>query len=65
MGGVIHVQGVYTDPEDGLDLNDELKRFMDDKGLQIVNNKFSAEYDAEGRPVLLLELSVDYSGLRK
>jgi hypothetical protein len=63
-GGVILVRGVYTDPEDGLALNEDLTRFAAEKGLRVAGNKVSEERDAEGRAWMRLELSVDYADVR-
>jgi hypothetical protein len=64
-GNVIFIRGVYTDPEDGLALNDDLTRFTADKGLRVAENKVSEDRDAEGVARLRLELSVDYANMRK
>lgn len=64
-GGTIDVKGIYTDPEDGLSLKAELNTFAADKNLRIVHNRVAEQQTADGRIVLGLELSVDYTGLSK
>ncbi|MEM7010588.1 MAG: hypothetical protein AAF585_03800, partial [Verrucomicrobiota bacterium] len=64
-GGVIQIRGIYTDPEDGLSLEEELNTFAADKNLRILRNKVSEQQTADGRIVLALELDVDYQELSK
>ena len=63
-GAAILVSGVYSDPEDGLALNENLATFAAAKGLRITGNKVSEERDSEGAPRLRLDLSFDYQGLK-
>jgi len=64
-GGVIDIRGIYTDPEDGLSLKDELNEFAADKNLRIVRNRVGEKQNDEGRVFLELELGVDYQQLSK
>ncbi|MCB1093572.1 MAG: hypothetical protein KDL87_18685, partial [Verrucomicrobiae bacterium] len=64
-GQEIDVRGVYTDPEDGLTLKDELNDFAADKNLSIVRDRVEEVQTPEGRVVLQLELGVDYQALSK
>lgn len=64
-GGLIEVRGIYTDPEDGLDLNAELNDFAADKDLHIRRNRVAERPGEAGGIVLALELDVDYADLSK